>query len=489
MDDDSFDAFGGFDSVAEPEIIHQPPVPSNDASSRPTKRAKTNEQNEAPADIEMSVDTSDLNPPTATTATTSSSTTTTTRLPLPIVVVLDDGTEERADGKACRHEVALAPGMTREEFETQRKAGRPATPPKPAKVYPFVLDPFQAEAVQALEDNHSVLVSAHTSAGKTVVAEYACAMALRDGQRVIYTSPIKALSNQKYRELAEEFKDVGLMTGDTTINPNAGCLVMTTEILRSMIYRGSEVVREVAFVIFDEVHYMRDAERGVVWEESIVLLPHRVRFVFLSATIPNASEFATWVARVHSQPCHVVYTGYRPTPLQHYMFPSGGEGVFLIVDEKGNFKDTNFAKAMNVLAPEVSAAEQALGLHGGSKKGGKSTKGGKKRGGGQANDLIRIVEMIMTRNYSPVICFSFSKRQCEAYAASMVRKNFDFNTAEEKKAIEQVFHAAVDNLAEEDRKLPQIEAILPLLKRGIGIHHGGLIPLVKEVVELLFGER
>ena len=125
------------------------------------------------------------------------------------------------------------------------------------------MDPFQKEAVQALEDNHSVLVSAHTSAGKTVVAEYACAMALRDGQRVIYTSPIKALSNQKYRELAEEFKDVGLMTGDTTINPNAGCLVMTTEILRSMIYHGSEVVREVAFVIFDEVHYMRDAERGV----------------------------------------------------------------------------------------------------------------------------------------------------------------------------------------------------------------------------------
>ena len=139
-----------------------------------------------------------------------------------------------------------------------------------------------------------------------------------------------------------------------------------------------------------------------VWEESIVLLPHRVRFVFLSATIPNASEFAAWVARVHMQPCHVVYTGYRPTPLQHYMFPAGGEGVFLIVDEKGNFKDNNFAKAMNVLAPEVSAAEQALGLHGGSKKGGKSSKGGKKkRGGGAAQDLLRIIEMIMSRNYSP----------------------------------------------------------------------------------------
>ena len=131
---------------------------------------------------------------------------------------------------------------------------------------------------------------------------------------MIYTSPIKALSNQKYRDLVEGFQDVGLMTGDVTINPNASCLVMTTEILRSMLYRGSEVMREVAWVIFDEVHYMRDRDRGVVWEESIIMLPHKVKFVFLSATIPNAFEFAAWVAKVHDQPCHVVYTEYRPTP-------------------------------------------------------------------------------------------------------------------------------------------------------------------------------
>jgi ATP-dependent RNA helicase DOB1 len=341
--------------------------------------------------------------------------------------------------------------------------------------------------VQALEDGHSVLVSAHTSAGKTVVAEYACAMALRDGQRVIYTSPIKALSNQKYRDLKEEFNDVGILTGDTTINPSASCLVMTTEILRSMIYRGSEVVREVAFVVFDEVHYMRDAERGVVWEESIVLVPHSVRFVFLSATIPNAGEFAQWIAKVHEQPCHVVYTNYRPTPLQHYMFPAGGEGVFLVVDEKGKFKDGSFAKAMNVLEPAVSKEEMAMGLHGGQRKGGKKAK--KSKRGGDSADLIKIVEMIMSRNYSPVIVFSFSKRQCENYAAAVVRKGLDFNTSEEKQQISMVFNAAVDNLAEEDRELPQIQAILPLLKRGVGIHHGGLIPLIKEVVEILFQER
>lgn len=219
-----------------------------------------------------------------------------------------------------------------------------------AQEYAFKLDPFQRQAIACLEHGDSVLVSAHTSAGKTVVAEYAIAMALRDHQRVIYTSPIKALSNQKYRDLYEEFSDVGLMTGDVTINPNASCLVMTTEILRSMLYRGSEVLREVAWVIYDEIHYMRDKERGVVWEESIILLPHKVRFVFLSATIPNAKEFAEWVAKIHHQTCHVVYTSYRPTPLQHYFFPAGGDGLYLVVDDRGRFRQDNFDSAMSKLA-------------------------------------------------------------------------------------------------------------------------------------------
>lgn len=132
------------------------------------------------------------------------------------------------------------------------------------------------------------------------------------------------------------------MTGDVTLNENAFCLVMTTEILRSMLYRGSEIVREVAWVIMDEVHYMRDRERGVVWEETIILLNQNVRFVFLSATIPNASEFAEWICRIKHQPCHVVYTDYRPTPLQHYLFPSGSEGVYLVVDENGKFREDKF---------------------------------------------------------------------------------------------------------------------------------------------------
>lgn len=139
---------------------------------------------------------------------------------------------------------------------------------KPAKTYKFDLDPFQSQAIQYIDREESVLVAAHTSAGKTAVAEYAIAKSLQQKQRVIYTSPIKALSNQKYRDLQEEFDDVGLMTGDITINAQATVLVMTTEILRSMLYRGSEIMREVAWCIYDEVHYMRDSDRGVVWEES-----------------------------------------------------------------------------------------------------------------------------------------------------------------------------------------------------------------------------
>lgn len=347
-------------------------------------------------------------------------------------------------------------------------------PKAPAKTYPFVLDTFQADAIGYIEKNESVLVAAHTSAGKTAVAEYAIAKSLRDGQKVIYTSPIKALSNQKYRDIQEEFNDVGLMTGDMTINPGATCLIMTTEILRSMLYRGSEVIREVAWVIFDEVHYMRDKERGVVWEESIILLPHKVRFVFLSATIPNAKEFVNWVSHLHHQPCHVVYTDYRPVPLQHYIFPTGAEGLFLVVDEKGKFREDSFQKAMSSLQtpPELE------------QKPGKKQK--KPTAKGSSSDLFKIVRLIMEKELDPCIVFSFSKKDCETYAQQMSK--LDFNNEDERSLVDQVFNNAIEALSDDDKELPQILSILPMLKRGVGIHHGGLLPILKEVIEILFQE-
>lgn len=168
--------------------------------------------------------------------------------------------------------------------------------PEMAMQFPFELDIFQKQAVYHLEIGDSVFIAAHTSAGKTVVADYAIALATKHMTKAIYTSPIKALSNQKFRDFKHTFgEDVGILTGDVQIRPEASCLVMTTEILRSMLYRGADLIRDVEFVIFDEVHYVNDLERGVVWEEVIIMLPAHVNIILLSATVPNTKEFAGWV--------------------------------------------------------------------------------------------------------------------------------------------------------------------------------------------------
>jgi ATP-dependent RNA helicase DOB1 len=376
-----------------------------------------------------------------------------------------------------RHQVALPPDYDYVPI-SEHKA-----PEEPARTWPFTLDPFQQVSIASIQRNESVLVSAHTSAGKTVVAEYAIAQCLKNNQRVIYTSPIKALSNQKYREFMAEFGDVGLMTGDVTINPTATCLVMTTEILRSMLYRGSEIMREVAWVVFDEVHYLRDKSRGVVWEETIILLPDKVRYVFLSATIPNSMQFAEWIVKTHSQPCHVVYTDFRPTPLQHYFFPAGADGIHLVVDEKGVFREENFQKAMTSIADKAgTAANDFMAKRKGKGKDKRTNTGGNK----EQTDIYKIVKMIMLKNYNPVIVFSFSKRECENYALAM--SQLAFNDESEKAMVSKVFNSAIEMLSEEDRMLPQIQHILPLLRRGIGVHHSGLLPILKETIEILFQE-
>jgi ATP-dependent RNA helicase DOB1 len=376
-----------------------------------------------------------------------------------------------------RHQVALPPDYDYVPISEHKP------PAEPARTWKFELDPFQQVSIASIERNESVLVSAHTSAGKTVVAEYAIAQCLKNNQRVIYTSPIKALSNQKYREFQAEFGDVGLMTGDVTINPTATCLVMTTEILRSMLYRGSEIMREVGWVIFDEIHYLRDKIRGVVWEETIILLPDKVHYVFLSATIPNAMQFAEWITKTHNQPCHVVYTDFRPTPLQHYFFPAGADGIHLVVDEKGVFREENFQKAMSTIADKQGDdPANAMARRKGRGKDKRSNKGGTKG----PSDIYKIIRMIMTKNYNPVIVFSFSKRDCEAYAIQM--SSMSFNEDSEKAMVSKVFDSALEMLSPEDKNLPQIQHLLPLLRRGIGIHHSGLLPILKETIEILFQE-
>ena len=167
------------------------------------------------------------------------------------------------------------------------------------------------------------MVAAHTSAGKTVVAEYAIALSRRHMTKTIYTSPIKSLSNQKYRDFKLKFGDVGVVTGDVQLNQDASCLIMTTEVLQSMLYNNSSKIQDVEWVIFDEVHYINDEERGSVWEEVIMKLPETVSIVMLSATVPNYLEFANWVGRTKQKKVYVQYTQHRPVPLEHHALVDG----------------------------------------------------------------------------------------------------------------------------------------------------------------------
>jgi len=267
-------------------------------------------------------------------------------------------------------------------------------------------------------------------------------------------------------------KDVGLMTGDQVVNKEASCIVMTTEILRSMLYRGANILREVAWVIFDEIHYMRDLERGVVWEESILMLPPEVKLVFLSATMSNAREFASWIAHVKQQPCHLVATDYRPIPLQHYLYPQGGNGIYLILDEVGSFHEENFNKGMATCRdpPHTSSGKSMKGVV-------------------PPSECLTILELIIQKNFDPVVVFSFSRTQCETLASYIAQRLPDLNSTEERKLVQTVFDSALDQLDEHDRSLPHIQRMLPLLLKGIGVHHSGLLPIVKEVVEILFQEH
>lgn len=401
--------------------------------------------------------------------------------------------------------------------------------PDMAKEWPFELDTFQKEAVYHLENGDSVFVAAHTSAGKTVVAEYAIALAARHMTKAIYTSPIKALSNQKFRDFRQIFDEVGILTGDVQINPEASCLIMTTEILRSMLYRGADLIRDVEFVIFDEVHYVNDYERGVVWEEVIIMLPEHVSLILLSATVPNTHEFASWVGRTKQKDIYVISTPKRPVPLEHYLWAN--KNVHKIVDEEKNFIEKGWKDAHQAIQGKDKEPPQSTiatrggnprgGQRGGQQRGGQQQRGG--RGGGQQrggqqrgrggpprashtpghmgrtgrqggftsaaqdkNLWVHLVQFLKKKTLLPACIFVFSKKRCEENADAL--SNQDFCTASEKSHIHMIIERSVARLKPEDRVLPQIIRLRELLGRGIAVHHGGLLPIVKEIVEILFAE-
>lgn len=384
--------------------------------------------------------------------------------------------------------------------------------PNMARTWPFELDTFQKEAVYHLEQGDSVFVAAHTSAGKTVVAEYAIAMSTRNMTKTIYTSPIKALSNQKFRDFKETFTDmdVGIITGDVQINPDANCLIMTTEILRSMLYRGADLIRDVEFVIFDEVHYVNDIDRGVVWEEVIIMLPEHVKFILLSATVPNTFEFANWVGRTKQKDIYVISTPKRPVPLEIFIWAKND--LFKVVDASRKFLEDGFKKHKNVYEaaskekPNVVMGSGSRGGPGGTARGGNrgGARGGRggagargrggavqkfngRRGGGpNKNTWLNLVQYLQRNNLLPAVVFVFSKKKCEEYADTL--RSVNFCNAKERSEIHMFIDRAVSRLKKEDRELPQIQKIREMLSRGIAVHHGGLLPIVKECIEILFAK-
>lgn len=398
--------------------------------------------------------------------------------------------------------------------------------PEMARTWPFELDTFQKEAVYHLENGDSVFVAAHTSAGKTVVAEYAIALAAKHMTKAIYTSPIKALSNQKFRDFKHQFDDVGILTGDVQINPEASCLIMTTEILRSMLYRGADLIRDVEYVIFDEVHYVNDLERGVVWEEVIIMLPEHVSLILLSATVPNTFEFASWVGRTKKKDIYVISTPKRPVPLEHYLWAD--KAMYKIVDADKKFQENGWKEANAALSGrdkiKPTAGVESVGSQrggtsggggrgqgqrGGSQRGTQQRGGAQQRGRGQApramgniartgrgggrttaaqdkNIWVHLVQHLKKQTLLPACIFVFSKKRCEENADALSK--LDFCTASEKSAIHVITDRSIARLRPEDRTLPQIRRVQELLARGIAVHHGGLLPIVKELVEILFAK-
>ncbi|KEP65399.1 UNVERIFIED_CONTAM: DEAD/DEAH box helicase domain-containing protein [Hammondia hammondi] len=406
--------------------------------------------------------------------------------------------------------VDVDPEVLVEGLDEATKAWLAAIPQEPGDLsplqvplaleFPFPLDDFQKRAILHLEKYQTVFVAAHTSAGKTVVAEYAIALAVRRNRRCIYTSPLKALSNQKYREFRLKFPSVGIVTGDVCINPDANCLIVTTEILRSLLYLGDALIGQVDSVIFDEAHYINDIERGVVWEEAIILLPKQVNMVLLSATLPNYRQFAEWIGSVKQREVFTLSTDRRPTPLRHFLFFH--DKAFLLMDAKGRFQAGAYNDAFKHVRdkgspqaarkpPPSSAAQRGRGgtrqaLRESSHQ---SSKGIFQTAEAKLKTEIHRLQGLITKlekdNELPVVVFCFSRRKCETYAQAMRRLDVVLSHNDRSK-IHLFVKDCLMALSPADRELPQIRFVCGLIHRGVGVHHGGLLPIIKEMVEILF---
>ena len=366
-----------------------------------------------------------------------------------------------------------------ERFAAAKKRARTSEVDGFAKLLKFPLDPFQEQACRALAEGFGVLVAAPTGAGKTIVGEFAIHLALERGQKVFYTTPIKALSNQKYQELIERYGDtrVGILTGDNNTNASADIVVMTTEVLRNMIYANSLNLMNLGFVIMDEVHYLADRFRGAVWEEVILHLPKDVKLVSLSATVSNAEEFGAWLDEVRGE-TKIIVSEQRPVPLhQHVLF--GNEMLDLFSNIEGRVNGELVSKhAAKLRTPAV-----------------KSSRPGRYRGSFQNEPKIpkiskpEIIEELEANDLLPAIFFIFSRAACDAAVKSCQHANLRLTTTEQRKEIRAIVEERCIDIADEDLSTLGYYDWLSNLERGVASHHAGMLPAFKEIVEELFLKR
>lgn len=327
----------------------------------------------------------------------------------------------------------------------------------------FQLDPFQIEAIRHLNEGRSVLVSAPTGVGKTLVADYLIERMFHEGHRVIYTAPIKALSNQKFKEFKRLLGagNVGIVTGDVAINSTAQILIMTTEIFRNMLHLSPEELNGVSHVIFDEIHYLSDEERGTVWEESIIFAPGSMRLLGLSATIPNADELAFWIQDIKKHEVAVVRHFKRVVPLRHFVYEHARGACTLA--ELRDFKarrDREIEESDELWEPE--GPRYASTTH------------------------IDLVDYLSKQCKLPCLYFVFSRRQCEEKAEELGRL-VNYLTPGERSQVLTFFDKRIEGMNIDS--MPSVKRMRKTLERGIAYHHAGLLPVLKEIVEDLFERR
>jgi len=324
----------------------------------------------------------------------------------------------------------------------------------------MIYDAFQQKAIDIINSGQSVLVSAPTGAGKTVIAEHVILTSLQQKSKVVYTAPIKALSNQKYRDFQTQFPDsVGILTGDVSINPNAPALIMTTEIFRNKIVENKETLRDYSWVIFDEIHYLDDYERGTVWEEALILMPDHMNILGLSATVPNIEQLGRWIEKVHGRPVKIVKEHRRPVPL-HFFYQCQNE----IYDDFQKFIKNGYRGVI----PARSGQERSS--HSLDVK---------------PNRLSTLVKHLKEKGMLPCIYFVFSRKRTEYLAQELQHFNFLDNREE------QDVRAMYDELCERFDLTAEASAakLRPFVERGMAYHHAGMLPTLKEVVERLFTSR